>query len=85
MSAGSTNPHPVPKVGDTVVLNDYGLDQVFGSTFGMGYMKTLRMKITWVDSESATGATYITYPVEVDHEDITMFLIDHRCFNVVSP
>jgi len=74
-------PHPVPKVGDTVVLNDYGIDMV-GCNFS--HMKTLRMKITWVDSVSATAAPYLTYPVEVDNEEVTMYLIDHRCFDIVD-
>lgn len=73
--------HPVPKVGDTVVLNDYGLKQV---CIGFSHMKTLRMKITRVDSESATDAPHLTYPVEVDNEEITAYMIDHRCFDVVE-
>ena len=43
-------PHPVPKVGDTVVLNDNGLEQVFGRKHGLAHMKTLRMKVTHVSS-----------------------------------
>lgn len=74
----------MPKVGDTVVLNDYGLNQCFNGGLGLRHMKTLRMKITWVDSFSATPAPYLTYPVEVDNEEITMFLIEHRCFDIVS-
>ena len=43
--------HPIPKVGDTVVLNDNGLDQIFNRRLGLTHMKTLRMRVTWVDSE----------------------------------
>lgn len=74
--------HPVPNVGDIVVLNDHGLTQVCCGNFS--HMKTLRMKITWVDGESATDAPYLTYPVEVDNEEITTYMIDHRCFDVVE-
>lgn len=48
--------HPVPKVGDTVVLNDWGLGQVFGegSVRSLQHMKTLGMKITKIDRQSLT-------------------------------
>lgn len=74
--------HPVPKVGDTVVLNDAGVHQIWGSNAGLAHMKSLRMKITSVDSQSMTEPEQ-TYPVEVDNQDINMFLIDHWCFDVV--
>ena len=77
-------PHPVPKVGDTVVLNDYGIDQIYGPHgTGLSHMKTLRMKITEVDMRSMTSS-WPTYPVEVDNEDVSMFLIDHLCFDIVE-
>jgi signal peptidase I len=77
-------PHPVPKVGDTVVFNDNGLEQVFNSRHrGLAHMKTLRMTITWVDSESMTSPEP-TYPVEVDNAEINSFLIDHHCFDIVE-
>lgn len=75
--------HPVPKVGDTVVLNDNGLEQVFNRTLGLGHMKTLRMKVTHVDSESMTFPIP-TYPVEVDNAEINAYLIDHHCFDIVE-
>lgn len=75
--------HPVPKVGDTVVLNDNGLEQVFNRTLGLGHMKTLRMKVTDVDSESMTFPIP-TYPVEVDNAEINAYLIDHHCFDIVE-
>jgi len=75
--------HPVPKVGDTVVLNDEGLEQVYGRKAGLNHMKTLRMKITHVDAESLTFPEP-TYPVEVDNPEINIFLIDHNCFDIVE-
>jgi hypothetical protein len=76
-------PHPVPKVGDTVVLNDFGLSQVFNRTMGLAHMKTLRMKVTHVDSESMTFPEP-TYCLEVDNAEINAYLIDHHCFDVVE-
>lgn len=75
--------HPVPKVGDTVVLNDTGLRQIFNRTLGLGHMKTLRMKVTQVNAESMTFPEP-TYCVEVDHEGINAYLIDHHCFDIVE-
>lgn len=76
--------HPVPKVGDTVVLNDRGLEQCFGSrTHVLRHMKTLKMKVTWVDSESLTEPEK-TYAVHVDNPDINSLLIDNWCFDVVK-
>lgn len=77
-------PHPVPKRGDTVVLNDTGLRQIFGHVHGLGHMKTLKMKIVWVDSTSMTSPE-LTFPVSVDHAEINAYLIDHHCFDVVKP
>ena len=76
-------PHPVPKVGDTVVLNDCGLEQIYGRKAGLAHMKTMRMKITDVDMNSITFPEP-TYAVEVDNEDINIFLIDHHCFDIVE-
>jgi hypothetical protein len=75
--------HPVPKVGDIVVLNDFGLRQIFNNTLGLSHMKTLRMKITHVDSESMTFPE-TTYCVDVDNEEINAYLIDHLCFDIVG-
>lgn len=75
--------HPVPKVGDTVVLNDHGIHQVYGHRAGLSHMKSLRMKITEVDMRSLTHPEP-TYPVEVDNEEVGMFIIDHRCFDIVE-
>ena len=68
------------KVGDKVVLNDVGLEQIFGTTVGLRYMKTLGMSITHIDEESMTfieGA----YEVEVDNPDITQYMISDLCFD----
>lgn len=73
---------PTVKVGDTVVLNDEGLETAFGRTFGLGHMKTLEMKITSVDQESLTEPEE-TYAVEVDHPDLSMLLLHDTCFTVV--
>ena len=76
--------HPIPKVGDTVVLNDTGLQQVFGGAHGLAHMKTLKMKITHRAAQSMTYPE-LTFPVSVDNEAINAYLIDHRCFDVVKP
>jgi len=75
--------HPVPKVGDTVRLNDEGLEVCFGSVVGLAHMKTLDMKITFVDSESMTEPEE-TFVVQVDNEGINRFLISHWCFDIVA-
>lgn len=75
--------HPIPRVGDTVVLNDHGLRQLFGSSSGLSHMKTLRMRVTAVDPVSLTHPEP-THAIEVDNEDITQFLIDHLCFDIVE-
>ncbi|PLC44509.1 hypothetical protein C0Q88_07465 [Ralstonia pickettii] len=75
--------HPAPKVGDTVVLNDNGLAQVFGRSLGLSHMKTLRMKVTQVDKTSLTFPEP-TFAVEVDDPEINQYLIDHRCFDIVE-
>lgn len=76
-------PHPVPRVGDTVVLNDCGLEQVFNRKLGMSHMKTLKMKVTQVDTESMTFPEP-TFCLEVDNEEINAYLIDHWCFDIVE-
>ena len=70
--------HPVPKVGDTVVLNARGLQQCFGHRYHP-HMRTLRMKITSVAPESLTAPEF-TYPVEVDDPEIGMLLIRQLVF-----
>ncbi len=80
---GRATSHPVPKVGDTVRLNRYGLHQTFGSDIGLSHMLTLEMKITHVDSQSMT-APEETFVVEVDNAGINQMMIDHWCFDVVK-
>ena len=75
-------PASCPKVGDTVRLNDFGLEQCFGSTTGMSFMKRLELRITHVDAVSITYPEP-TFAVEVDDPEINQFLIDHRCFEIV--
>lgn len=72
----------VPNVGDTVRLNDCGLEQIFNVRRGMSHMKTLEMKIVRVDDESITYPK-ATFVVEVDNAEINCFLIDHHCFDIV--
>lgn len=71
------------KVGDTVVLNDNGLEQIFGRKLGLAHMKTLRMKITHVDSESMTAPEQ-TFMVRVSDPEINFYMIDTRCFDKVN-
>lgn len=73
----------VPDVGDVVVLNDNGLEQIYGTTRGLAHLKTLRMRIMHVDDESMTYPEP-TFVVTVDNEDINQFLIDHTCFDIVK-
>lgn len=75
--------HPVPKVGDTVVLNNFGLEQLFGSPLALQHMKTLRLKVTQVDAESMTSPE-LTFPLEVDDVEINRLMIDHWCFDIVE-
>jgi hypothetical protein len=74
--------HPVPRVGDTVRLNRYGLRRIFGTTVGLSHMLTLEMLITAVDKESMTEPEQ-TFLVKVNNSDINRFLIDHWCFDIV--
>lgn len=75
--------HPVPNVGDTVVLNDCGLEQIYGRAGPLKHMKTLRMKITGVAAQSLTSPE-LTFEVGVDNKEIDAFMIDHWCFDVVE-
>lgn len=73
----------VPKVGDTVRFNDYGLEQCFGSAFGKQAMKRLEMKVTYVADESMTYPEP-TFEIGVDNPEINMLLIDNACFDIVK-
>jgi len=75
--------HPVPKVGDTVVLNDHGLEAIFGKGLvrTLNHMKSVQMKITYVDTMSMTEPEEL-FVVHVDHPEIDQYLIDNWCFDV---
>lgn len=70
--------------GSRVVLNDTGLEQVFGSSRGLSYMKNKVYTITHVDPVSLTYPEP-TYPVEVDDQELNEFLLDDNCFTDVTP
>jgi hypothetical protein len=72
------------KVGDTVVLNDDGLEVIYGTTIGLKAMKSHRMIITRVDRKSMTYPEE-TYVVEVSDPEINQFLIYDYCFDPVTP
>lgn len=82
MRKGMHAPYADPKVGDVVRLNDEGLEICFGHKRGLSHMKTLEMKVIGVESESVTGPQ-LTYPMDVDHPDIGMLLVDNWCFDLV--
>lgn len=73
----------IPKVGDTVVLNDSGLVAVYGSTVGLAHMKTLKMKIKYVDPRSMTD-DQPSHIVEVDNPDLNRFMLIHWDFDIVA-
>ena len=72
-----------PRVGQRVRLNDYGLEQIFGSKFGLSVVKEKLMRITWVACIPAAGTDI--WPVEVDDEQVNQFLIDNLCFDDAEP
>ena len=73
----------VPKIGDTVRLNDEGLEQIYGKRMGLSHMKTLEMRIIAVDDESMTYPEP-TFIVQVDHPEINQYLLDNHCFDIVK-
>lgn len=74
----------LPRVGDMVRLNDYGLEVCFGSHLGLAPMKQATYTLTQVDTESMTYPEP-TYVVEVDDPTLNRLLISHLCFDLVSP
>lgn len=62
------------RVGDTVALNDHGLETLFGGALGLSPMKQLRMKVTEVEWVSGPPGKEV-YAVEVDNDEINQFLI----------
>jgi len=69
------------QVGDVVTLNDTGLEIVFGTTVGLSHMKTLKMVVTKVSTESITYPEEV-YDVEVDNCDITRYMLSDVYFDV---
>jgi hypothetical protein len=73
----------LPKVGDTVVLNNAGLEQIWQTAVGLSHMKQLRMKVTAIASVSITDEIP-THLMAVDNEEINQFVIDNNCFDIVD-
>lgn len=69
-----------PTVGQKVRLNNYGLEQCFGSSLGLAHMKTLELTIMAVDKDSMT-APELTWMVRVDNSGIDRLMIDNWCFD----
>jgi hypothetical protein len=76
-----TTRHPRISTGDTVTLNDHGLEVCFGQR-GMSHMKTKRMHVTHVDKHSITEPEQ-TFIVEVDDPEINNLMIYDACFDKV--
>jgi len=74
--------HPVPKVGDTVRINEQGLDTLFNSQSALRFMMKKDLTITYVDSESMTSPED-TRIVEVDDTEINQLMLNHWCFDIV--
>ncbi len=75
-------------IGSRVVLNQHGLEAVFGDSareaYAAGYLNTKTMRIT--DSDPAPlleHEGHEVFAVEVDDPYINQFLIDTECFDVV--
>jgi len=73
----------VPRVGDTVRLNDCGLETCYGFTPGRAHMKTKTFVLTNVDPESVTQPEP-SYIVEVDDPELNEMLLSHWCFDLVE-
>lgn len=69
------------KIGDTVTLNDYGLNMIYGTTLGLKSMKQIKMKITDIDWTLGDGTWG---SVEVDNPDITQFALTTHDFDEVT-
>jgi hypothetical protein len=69
------------KVGDKVVLNDKGLEILFGNSKGLSYMKTKILTITEITNEIPlhTGVTHLYY---TDDPEINIFLVFSECFDI---
>ena len=71
------------KVGDKVRLNNYGLEQCFGSTFGLTALKSVVHTITYVHPVSMTEPE-LTFPVEIADPELGQFLLDDGGFELVE-
>lgn len=75
--------HSVPKVGDTVRLNRFGITQIWGTDVGLSFMMEKKMKVISIESESLTFPEE-TFALEVDDVEINRFLLDNWCFDIVE-
>jgi hypothetical protein len=75
---------PTMRVGDKVRLNDFGIEQVFGTRGGraLSILKTVVHTITKVDPESMTYPE-ATFVVEVEDPELNEFLLSDACFDPV--
>lgn len=69
------------KVGDKVVLNDKGLEVLFGNKRGLSYMKTKILTIIKVCNEIPlhNGVTHSYY---TDDPEINTFLLFSECLDI---
>ena len=75
--------HPIPKVGDTVRLNQHGINRIAGSD-ALAYLMTLTMKVVWVSDRPMKNDNHDVYQIRVDRDELGCFLIDHRCVDIVK-
>jgi hypothetical protein len=73
-----------PRVGQKVRLNDCGLANCFGSSFGLSLLKNKVMAITRVGEESLTDDVD-TWVVEVDDPEVNQFFLYNHCFDDAEP
>lgn len=71
------------KVGDRVRLNDYGLEQTFGSRAALGPLKLVIHTITRVDLHSITEPEQ-TFVVEVADHGLNQYLLSDVGFDPVE-
>lgn len=73
----------IPRVGDLVRLNDTGLKSAFGSTVGVGFMKSKLLRVVSVGPKSLVNGADIR-EIKVDDKDISIFLLHTGCFDIVE-
>jgi hypothetical protein len=74
--------HPVPKVGDIVVLNEYGFESIYGTNIGAKTMSLVTMKVTAVDKKSMTEPQK-TFMIDVDNPELNQFMLSHWGVDIV--